>query len=94
MQKLGAFVVGGFVVHFFAVAAAGDESGAFELLEMMADGGTAHVDHCGNIYDALFTMAEKPEDADAVAVSELFEDVGDELKMVVGRHVFKQLIGE
>lgn len=92
VQELGTVVVGGFVVDFFAVAAAGDELGAFELFEMVTHCRAAHVDHCGNIDDALLTVAEQPENADAVAITKLLENVGDDLKVVDARHVGEQVV--
>lgn len=92
VQELGAVVVGSFVVDFFAVAATGDELCTFELLEVVADSRAGHPHHGRQVDDTFFAVAEQPEEAEAVAIAELFEDGRDSLKIGAFRYFIEQLL--
>ena len=81
VQKPGFFGVCRAVVNFFAGAAAGNQSGGPELAQVVGDGGAAHLDESGEVDDALFAVAENPENADPVAVVEQAEDFRGGLKV-------------
>ena len=94
MQKLRAVVVGGVVIHFFSFAAAGDELRAFELLEMVAHSRAGHAHHGREIDHTFFAMAEQPENTDAVAIGQLFEDLSDRLKIAGLGHLLEGAAGK
>ena len=94
MQKLRAVVVRGVVIHFFSFAAAGDELRAFELLEMVAHSRAGHAHHGRKIDHTFFAMAEQPENTDAVAVGQLFEDLSDRLKIAGLGHLLEGAAGK
>jgi len=84
-------VIGGAVVDFFALAAADDEAAVSQRAQVVGDGGAGHFEHSGDIDDALFAVAEEPEDADSGGVAELFEDFRDGLEVFDMGELFLQL---
>ena len=60
-----------------------------QLFQMMGDCRTAHTYHGGDIDDAFLTVAQDPEDTDAVSVTELFENIRCSLKDLCSRHLIQ-----
>ena len=94
VQELGLRIFRSTIVDFFAFTAAGDEPGTLELLEMVAHRRAGHADHGRDVDDTFLTVAEEPEDADAVAIAKLLKDIGDDLKIVGCWHLREYMIGE
>lgn len=76
-----------FVIHFFAFAPAGQQSGLFEQPQVMGNGRCAHVDAEGNVIDADFTVAKQPENAQAGGVADELEGFGSFFKCQGIRHI-------
>ena len=70
------FRIGGFVIHFFSVAAGCNQSAGLQQAQVVRDGGTAHVHNGGDIDDAFFHVAEDPEDFQSCGIAELFQQDG------------------
>ena len=68
-QKLNSFeqnvvyrIVGQAVKDDFALAAAFDDSGAFQKAELMGDGGLVEIENAGDVGDAQFADGERGQD--------------------------------
>lgn len=79
------FRVGGFVIHFFSVAAGCNQSAGFQQTQVVGNGRTAHVHDGGNIDDAFFHVAENPENFQPRGIAELFQQDGYIVDCLLGR---------
>ena len=66
----------GAVEDLFPLAAAFDEAAHLQNLQVMRDRGARHSHQSRDVDDALFAVAEKPEDFEAPRVAQKLEDVG------------------
>ena len=82
--------IGGRVVNLLAISAADDQTGIFQLLQVMGDGRTGHPHHHGKIGDTFFAVAQYPKQPQTAAVAELFEDIRKVLKFFDLRQGVKQ----
>ena len=79
------FRIGGFVIHFFSVAAGCNQSAGFQQTQVVGNGRTAHVHDGGNIDDAFFHVAEDPENFQPCGIAELFQQDGYIVDCLLGR---------
>ena len=83
VQQPGLGGVGGVVVDLLAVAAGGQQAAVPEDAEVVGDGRAGHIHHGGDVHHALLAVAQQPENADAVGVAQLPENIGKLLKGVL-----------
>ena len=76
-----------FVIHFFAFAPAGQQSGLFEQPQVVGNGRCAHINAEGNVIDADFTVAQQPENAQAGRVADELKSFGSFFKRQGIRHI-------
>lgn len=81
MQRLALDIVGGFIVDFFAFTATGDKTARFQEFKVVRNRRTGHAHEDGDVSYTLFAMAEEPENLNPTAIAELFEHVGNRLKI-------------
>ena len=67
------FRIGGFVIHFFSIAAGCNQSAGFQQTQVVGNGRTAHVHDGGYIDDTFFHVAENPENTNSGGIAKLFE---------------------
>jgi hypothetical protein len=82
MQQLCLVCVCCFVVNFFPLSAACDQSVRFQLAEMVRDSRATHVHHGRNVDHTFFAVAEKPENAYPAVISEDLEQVSNNLEVL------------
>ena len=75
--------IGGVVIDLLAVAAGGQQAAVPEDAEVVGDGRAGHIHHGGDVHHALLAVAQQPENADAVGVAQLPENIGKLLKGVL-----------
>ena len=70
VEHLCLYRVSSLIIDLFTLPAADDQSGHFQLLEMMGDCRTAHFHKGRDIDDTFFAVAEQPEDPHPAGVGQ------------------------
>jgi hypothetical protein len=89
VQELRLIRIGSSIINFFTLAAACYQAAAFKLLKMVRNGRTCHADESRDIYNTFLAVAEHPKNAYTAFIAQLFEDIGDYLKIIFTRHFVK-----
>ena len=83
VQQPGLGGIGGVVIDLLAVPPGHQQSAVPQGAQVVGHGGAGHIQHGGDVHHALLAVAQQPENADAVGVAQLPENIGKLLKGVL-----------
>ena len=92
VEELGLPGVGAAVIDLLALPTADDQAGGLQQLQMVGEGGAAHLHHGCQVNDALLAVAEDPEQAQPVSVGELMIKVSQSFKGSYLRQLLQQAV--